>query len=140
MWFLRLGGCARLWQRIGNKLSSLLVPEKEKSMNNIMLSYLGLLIAVVSTTGCVVFWFQDVRRIMYMHQNMVDEARDQLSALGKRAEANQSIEDIEVLERSKHLYQQAVNHYNDKLCKPWIYLPARLMGFRRILREAEIDS
>ena len=29
------------------------------------------------------------------------------------------------------VYQQAAEHYNTALCKPWAYLPGRLLGFRK---------
>ena len=109
-------------------------------MNNIILTYLGLIIAIVSITGYFVFWLRSVRRTMLAYQEVVDIARDQLSVWQKKAEENSDLETLEVLDRSEDVYRQAVNLYNDELSRPWIYLPASLMGFRKILRKSEIDS
>ena len=38
---------------------------------------------------------------------------------------------LEVLRRSESIYRQAAEHYNTALCKPWAYLPGRLLGFRK---------
>ena len=35
------------------------------------------------------------------------------------------------MRRSESIYRQAAEHYNTALCKPWAYLPGRLLGFRK---------
>lgn len=107
-------------------------PEKENHMNYIILACLGLIFVVVGITGYFLFWLRGVQRTMLAYQEMVDEAREQLSVWKKRAEENSDLETLEILVRSAHIYRQAVNLYNDELSRPWIYLTARLIGFRRI--------
>ena len=95
-----------------------------------MSAWLGWLIAVISTMACVNFWFRDVQRIMRKHLSMVECAGGQLSVCRKKAESGDQTQDAEVLHRSERIYRQAVDSYNRMLHKPWIALPAYLMGFR----------
>lgn len=44
-----------------------------------------------------------------------------------------------VLYRSESIYRQAVDNYNHALHRPWVYIPARIMGFRRAPEEPEPD-
>lgn len=44
-----------------------------------------------------------------------------------------------VLYRSESIYRQAVDNYNHALRRPWVYIPARIMGFRRAPEEPEPD-
>lgn len=98
-----------------------------------MLSWIPWLIACVSLVGCLILWFRDVRRIMLERQSTVESAAEQLNFW--RRKASQTIDDPDaaaVLKRSEDIYGQAVNIYNKSMRKPWVCLPARLMGFRSI--------
>lgn len=56
----------------------------------------------------------------------------QLTSFRRRAEgAPCDKEFTQVLRRSESIYYQAVHNYNRTFSRPWVYLPARLMGFRR---------
>lgn len=98
-----------------------------------MSSWLAWLIAIASITACLLFWFRDVRRIMRERKSTVKSAAGQLAVCReKAAKARGDPETAAILERSEKIYQQAVDHYNRTLQKPWNYLPARLMGFHQI--------
>lgn len=91
------------------------------------------LVAVVSTAVCLFLWFRDVRRIMREQKSTVDSAAGQLRVVrNKTHKARGDPATAAVLERSESIYCQAVDHYNRTLRKPWVYLPAALMGFRMI--------
>ena len=91
------------------------------------------LIAIVSTTACIFFWFRDVRRIMLNRKSMVDSAASQLASWRRKtADAWDEPEIAEVIRRSESIYQQAIEHYNRALHKPLNYLPGRLLGFREV--------
>ena len=51
---------------------------------------------------------------------------------GKAHKAQDDPDAAAILERSESIYRQAVEHYNQTLRKPWVCLPAALMGFRMI--------
>ena len=100
-----------------------------------MYPYITLLLLVCSTALSIFLWFRDVRRTMRERRNVVDSAYGQFMIYQKKA--YQAIGDPEtaavtaaVYERSAKIYRQAVCIYNGFLCKPWILLPAYLMGFR----------
>jgi len=98
------------------------------------------LVAVVSSAICLFLWFRDVRRVMTERKSTVESAIGQLSSCrSKAASAKDDPQAAAVYERSKKIYRQAVSIYNQTLCKPWNYLPARLMGFHPILRERMRD-
>lgn len=98
-----------------------------------MLLKLICLIAIISTALCLFLWFRDVRRIMGKKKSTVESARRQLASSRERAaKARGDPDAAAVLERSKSIYRQAVDHYNRTLHKPLVYLPAALMGFRMI--------
>ena len=98
-----------------------------------MLLKLICLIAVISTALCLFLWFRDVRRIMKEQKSTVESARRQLASSRERAaKARGDPNAAAVLERSESIYRQAVEHYNQTLRKPWVCLPAALMGFRMI--------
>ena len=104
-----------------------------------MPSWFPWLIALSSTTLCLFLWFRDVRRIMTSRKSTVESAAGQLSVCRKKAaEARQDSGVAEVLRRSQSIYTQAVDHYNATLRKPWVYLPAVLMGFRPIKTGGEM--
>ena len=97
-----------------------------------MPEWLGWLVAGISTVGFISLWFWEVWRVLRSFQSTVESAAGQLAAYRKRlAQAQQDAALQEVLRRSESIYQQAAEHYNTALRKPWAYLPGRLLGFRR---------
>lgn len=105
------------------------------------MSWLVGLVAAISTGLCLLFWFRDVGRIMRKRASMVKSAEGQLKV--SRRDAAQSPGDPRrqaVLSRSQDIYLQAVELYNQEMRKLWIFLPARLMGFRRIEKDCVIRS
>ena len=103
-----------------------------------MLLKLICLIAIISTALCLLLWFRDVRRIMKERRSTVKSAQRQLTSSRERAaKARGDPDAAAVLERSENIYRQAVNHYNQTLCKPWVYPPAAVMGFRTVLNGGE---
>lgn len=91
------------------------------------------LIAVISTAVCLYLWFRDVRRIMTTQKSTMESAKAQLKIFREKAhKARNDPDAAAVMERSENIYQQAVDNYNRTLHKPWVYLPATLMGFRTI--------
>ena len=88
------------------------------------------LVAVVSTAAFLFLWFRDVRRIMRERKSTVDSAKAQLDVFREKAhKARDDPDAAAVLQRSESIYRQAVEHYNQTLRKPWVCLPAALMGF-----------
>ena len=95
-----------------------------------MTAWLPWLIALASLTVLLCFWFRDVRRILRERRSMVESAESQLCACRKRAEASaMTAESAAVLDRSRSIYRQAVDIYNQTLKRPWVCLPAFLMGY-----------
>lgn len=101
-----------------------------------MATWIAWPIAIVSTAVCLFLWFRDVKRIMRERMNTVQSAAAQLEVCRKKAEqvGEQNPEANVVLKRSESIYQQAVALYHLHLRKPWIWLPATLMGFRKITK------
>lgn len=98
-----------------------------------MIPWIAWLVASVSTAAALHLWFRDALRILRDRKNVVDSAAGQLTAFRRRAAETPDDEGVAaVLRRSQSIYTQAVDHYNLTLSRPWIYLPARLMGFRRV--------
>ena len=98
-----------------------------------MLRWLITLIAFVSTGTCILLWFRDVHRIMLERKYIVESAGRQLIVCQEKAMKTQNTSEARaVLARSEDIYRQALDLYNRSLQKPWNYLPAYLMGFRRI--------
>lgn len=96
-----------------------------------MQPWIAWLIAIISTAACLTLWFRDVRRIIRERLNTVESAAEQLASCRKRAaEADPDGTTAEILARSEHIYQQAVELYNRTIRKPKNFLPAYLMGFR----------
>lgn len=94
--------------------------------------WIAWLIAAVSTAAFVCLWFWEVRRVLNDRKSVVDSAAGQLAAFRRRAEDAPGNEELAtVLHRSRSIYTQAVDNYNRALSRPWVYLPARLMGFRK---------
>ncbi len=99
-----------------------------------MASQLAWPIAIVCVVVCVLVWFRDVRRIMRSRKSMVDSAAGQLSSCREKAVSARGDPETEaVLERSETIYRQAVELYDRTLKKPWVILPALLMGFGPIV-------
>lgn len=87
----------------------------------------------ISVAGCLWAWFRDVRRVMRSLESTVESAAKQLLICRKKAQdARNDLESTVVLVRSEKIYQQAVQNYNEKWKKPWVCVPAVLMGFRAI--------
>lgn len=98
-----------------------------------MPSWIAWMIAVVSTTAFVVLWFWEARRILQSQKSTVESAAAQLAVCRKKAADTQDDPELtEVLKRSESIYRQAVDHYNSTLRKPWVCLPAILMGFNHV--------
>lgn len=90
-------------------------------------------IAIGSTMLCVLLWFRDVRRIMRDRKSTVESAAGQLRSCRERASmARDDPEATAVLERSENIYRQAVDLYERTIRKPWVFFPARLMGYQPI--------
>ena len=103
-----------------------------------MVSRMIALVAVVSTAAFLFLWFRDVRRIMRERKSTVDSAKAQLDIFREKAhKARDDPDAAAVLQRSESIYRQAVEHYNRTLHKPWVYLPAALMGFRTVRNGGE---
>lgn len=100
-----------------------------------MATWLAWLIAGVSTIMCLFLWFREVRRIMRERMNTVESAAAQLDACQKRVmQTAREPNAVAVLTRSEDIYRQAVDLYHRQLRKPWVWLPATLMGFRFITK------
>lgn len=98
-----------------------------------MTSWLILLLALVSTGICLFLWFRDVRRVMTERKSTVESAAGHLTACREKARKARGDPEAEaILDRSKKIYQQAVDIYNRTLQKPCNYLPAHLMGFHLV--------
>lgn len=97
-----------------------------------MPGWLGWFIAGISTAGFVFLWFWEVLRVLRSFRSTVESAAEQLTAYHRRLmRSRQDAALQEVLRRSESIYRQAVEQYNTALCKPWAYLPGRLLGFRK---------
>jgi len=95
-----------------------------------MPNWLVWLLAFAAVTGCLALWFKDVKRIMQGISSTVESAAGQLSSSRRRVQtAGRDPEADAVLARSENIYRQAVDIYNRTIRKPWILLPALLMGF-----------
>ena len=86
-----------------------------------MTPWIAWLIAALCAAAFVALWFWEVRRTLTGRQSIVDSAASQVT----------------VLYRSESIYRQAVDNYNYALHRPWVYIPARIMGFRRAPEEPE---
>ena len=91
------------------------------------------LIAIVSTGLCIAFWFRDVRQIMDERMRTVESAAWQCTVSREKAfRFREDPEATAVLARSERIYRQAVDLYHRTLQRPWVFLPAHLMGFKHI--------
>ena len=94
-------------------------------------SWLAWLIAIICAAAFLILWFRDVRRIMRERRSTLEYAAGQMRSWREKAiKAEDDPHVAAVFRRSETIYQQAVDHYNDTLARPWIRLPAALMGFR----------
>lgn len=102
-----------------------------------MTPWIAWLIAAISTAAFVALWCWEVRRILNNRKSTVDSSAGQLDAFRRRAaETCCDGELTQILRRSESIYHQAVDNYNRTFSRPWLYLAARLMGFRRIPQPA----
>lgn len=98
-----------------------------------MFTWFILILAVAGISMCLFLWFRDVRRIMQERKSTVESAAGQLACCRRKlVDAKGDPEAKDVLGRSEKIYRQAVDLYDHTLKKPWILLPAFLMGFRFI--------
>jgi len=81
--------------------------------------------------GCLALWFREVRRVMREQKSGVEIALNQLLEWDNRLAVTPDDPDTAaIFERCKSIYEQAVDHHNRAMRKPFHYLPAFLMGFR----------
>ena len=91
----------------------------------------GVAAAIIVT--CTYQWFHKVQRIMQERKNSMESAAGQLASCRREViAARYSVELTEVMEHSESVYRQAEADYHKAFYKPWIWLPAILMGFRAI--------
>ena len=96
-----------------------------------MLSLVAWLIAAVCAAAFAALWCWEVRRIMRDRKSTLVSAEGQLSVCRKKAESEpDNLDVIAVLHQSERIYLQAIELYQKTRRKPWIWLPAVLMGFR----------
>ena len=93
------------------------------------------LIAIASTTALIALWLWEVKRTLRHLKSTMDSAADQLTAFKRKAsdvfDPQQTVELEKVIGRSKSIYLQAAEHYNNTLDKLWIFLPGRVLGFKK---------
>lgn len=103
--------------------------------DNYYLVFLGLIL-IAAAAGLAVgvyFWFRKVLHIMQEQKNTVEIAASQLEAQRSKADEKHYNSDLaKIIRRCENVYQQAETLYNQSFVKPWIWLPAVLMGFRKI--------
>ena len=103
-----------------------------------MTPWIAWLIAAVCAAAFVALWSWEVRRMLTGRQSIVDSAASQVTAFRRRlAQTPADREAAAVLYRSESIYRQAVDNYHHALHRPWVYIPARIMGFRRVPEEPE---
>lgn len=103
-----------------------------------MTPWIAWLIAAVCAAAFVALWSWEVRRMLTGRRSIVDSAASQVTAFRRRlAQTPADREAAAVLYRSESIYRQAVDNYNYALHRPWVYIPARIMGFRRAPEEPE---
>ena len=96
-----------------------------------MLSNLIWAAAAAAVLTGLLLWFRKVLRLMRERKRMVDSAAGQLRACrNMAASAKDDPAAAAILERSEHIYRQAVDIYNRAMRTLWVYPMARLMGFR----------
>lgn len=101
-----------------------------------MLPWMIWVVAVAGIAVCLYLWGKDVRRVMRERKSTVESAAEQMASCRRKAAGMQYDPAVaKVVARSESIYRQSVELYHQALRKPWIGLPARLMGFRRIPEE-----
>ena len=97
-----------------------------------MAPWISWLIAAASFAAFAILWCWEVRRVLNDRKSTVDSAAEQWAAFRRRVAESPCDQDLAaVLLRSESICRQAVDNYNRIFHRPWGYLPARLMGFRR---------
>lgn len=101
-----------------------------------MLFWFSWLILVVAVTGlaiCVYLWFRRVQSIMREQKRTVESAAGQLAAFRSQVVEKHYDPDLaKIIMRCENLYRQAETQYHETYYKPWIWLPATIMGFHAI--------
>lgn len=97
-----------------------------------MLHAVAWTVAAVLAAVLIAVDFWEARRVLRASLHTVETAGEQLSTCRRRAAQHPGDADsAAVLARCESIYLQAVANYNHTLCKPWIYLPGTLLGYRR---------
>lgn len=97
-----------------------------------MLHAVAWTVAAVFAAVLIAVDFWEARRVLRASLHTVETAGEQLSVCRRRAAQHPGDADsAAVLARCESIYLQAVANYNHMLCKPWIYLPGTLLGYRR---------
>lgn len=101
-----------------------------------MLSWASWLILIVAATGLTISvyrWFRKVQSIMRERKRTVESAAAQLAASRSQVVEKHYDPDLaKVITRCENIYRQAEAQYHESYYKPWIWLPATIMGFRAI--------
>ena len=103
--------------------------------DNYYLVFLGLIFmaAAAGLAIGVYFWFRKVLHMMQERKNTVEIAASQLEAQRSKADEKHYDSNLaKIIGCCENAYQQAETIYNQSFAKPWIWLPAVLMGFRKI--------
>lgn len=99
-----------------------------------MATIIAYLIAGISTTGFLILWFWVARRELQEKHNMVESAANQLATCHKEymlsRDGQEAMDAERIFLRSRDIYLQSVNLYNETLKRPWYGIPGFLMGFQ----------
>lgn len=98
-------------------------------------TWIAWLCAFASTAGLTALWLRDARDVLTERKSTLESAASQLTVCRRRAEERQDRESAVVLDISKSIYAQALEHYNEARSTWWLYIPARLLGFGPAPRE-----
>lgn len=91
------------------------------------------IVAAAGMAVCVYQWFGKVQRIMGERKSNMEMAAGQLAACRRMTiAARYDPELAETLAHSESIYRQAEELYNRAFYRPWVWLPAVLIGFRPI--------
>lgn len=97
--------------------------------------YILILVVVIIL---LLLWFHKVRKIMQERQQAVEVAAEEVERYRKRSSKKQNDSMLAgVFVRSEDIYKQAVVLYQIALENPFNRLPATLMGFRPITKDAD---
>jgi len=95
--------------------------------------WLMIIAAGTALSFCVSLWFRTVSRIMQKQKSVLEIAAGQLAAVRMQAHGNRY--DPNLSQRIKGCeiaYKQAELSYTKEFGKPWIWLPAKLLGYRAV--------